>query len=144
MENYRENAPWLDEPKKHMDKNYLVSVTMSISIPASVEIDDEHFTNDGRQLKEALPQVENKLFYTLYNLQKEGWHIDEKEIIVDPEQPEKVVYEHVDTIEHLEDPEGVVIYDDIELELLDESMIADELMDESWMDEEGVVEDDDE
>lgn len=127
--NYRENAPWLDEPKKHANKNYLVSVTMSISIPTEVEIDEDHFDNSGRQMKEALPQVENKLFYTLYNLQKEGWHIDEKEIIVDPEQPEKIVYEHIDTIEEAEDPEEIMTRDLAEIEL---NMFNDELDDSEF------------
>lgn len=128
MPNYRENAPWLEERKKHAHKNYLVSVTMSISIPTLVEEDEEHFDNSGRQMKEALPQVDEKLFYTLYNLRKEGWNIDEKEVIVDPEQPEKVVYEHVDSIEQMETPEGVVTCDDIELELLDASLISTEVL----------------
>ena len=137
--NYRENAPWLDEPKKHADKNYLVSVTMSISIPALVECDEEHFDNSGRQMNEAVPYIENKLFYTLYALQKQGWHIDEKEIIVDPEQPEKVVYEHVDTIDEAEDPEEIMTKDLAEMEL---NMFDDDIDDSEFFYVEGDVDDD--
>lgn len=90
----RINAPWMATHKQCMEKNWLISMNISISVPIVTDIEDEHYDNSDEIYQQARDKAKLIVFNDIYKLKEHGYDINDLNIIIDPDQPEKPVYEH--------------------------------------------------